>query len=105
MNILLVCACGASTSLIVEKMRDFLADDEKDWVIEAKAIGEFEKEVEHYDVVLLGPQIRFRKNSFQKIGEKYNVPVDAINSIDYGTCRGDKILQAAKELYKKHHKK
>lgn len=32
MNILLVCACGASTTIVVEAMKENLHEDEKDWL-------------------------------------------------------------------------
>ena len=36
MKILLVCAVGMSTSLVVSKMEKALGPDEQDWIIEAK---------------------------------------------------------------------
>ena len=99
MKILLVCAAGMSTSLVAESMQDALSEAEKDWVISAEASEQFQDVVNEYDVVLLGPQVRFKKDEFQKIAGE-NIPVAVINTMDYGRCRGDHILQAAKELYK-----
>ncbi|MNI90931.1 Lichenan-specific phosphotransferase enzyme IIB component [compost metagenome] len=95
MKILLICAAGMSTSLVVEKMKNALGEDEKDVVIKAEAAEDFEDVVENYDVVLLGPQIRFRKKEFGLLTKK---PIGIIDTMDYGLCRGDKILQQAKEL-------
>jgi len=99
MKILLVCAAGMSTSLVAESMQDALSEAEKDWVISAEASEQFQDVVNEYDVVLLGPQVRFKKDEFQKIAGA-NIPVAIINTMDYGRCRGDQILQMAKELYK-----
>lgn len=99
MKILLVCAAGMSTSLVAESMQDALSEEEKDWVISAESSEEFHEIVSEYDVVLLGPQVRFKKDEFQEIAG-VNIPVAVINTMDYGRCRGDHILQAAKELYK-----
>ncbi|MBP2630579.1 MAG: phosphotransferase system lactose/cellobiose-specific subunit [Firmicutes bacterium] len=99
MKILLVCAAGMSTSLVAESMQDALSEEEKDWVISAEPSEQFHDVVNEYDVVLLGPQVRFKKDEFQEAAGE-NIPVAIINTIDYGCCRGDKILQAAKELYK-----
>ncbi|MDV4150851.1 PTS sugar transporter subunit IIB [Clostridium sp. AL.422] len=96
MRILLICAAGMSTSLVVEKMKQALAPDEKDFIIKAKAGEDFEEVVENYDVILLGPQIRFRKKELEKKTDK---PIGVIDSMDYGLCRGDKILEQAKELF------
>ncbi|ERK28963.1 PTS sugar transporter subunit IIB [Clostridium intestinale] len=96
MRILLICAAGMSTSLVVEKMKRALGEDEKDFIIKAKAGEDFEEVVENYDVILLGPQIRFRKKELEKKTDK---PIGIIDTMDYGLCRGDKILQQAKELF------
>lgn len=104
MKILLVCAVGMSTSLIVEKMKKSLGPDEQDWVIEAKPVERFKDEFKKYDVVLLGPQIRFKKEEFQKMANRYNIPVDTINPVDYGLANGEKILNFAKELYASKNK-
>ncbi len=98
MKILLVCAAGMSTSLVVQKMQKNLKDNEQDWVIEAKAAEEFNDVVKEYDVVLLGPQIRFKKAEFENVARQYNIPVDVINMTDYGMCRGDKVLEQARKL-------
>lgn len=98
MKILLVCAAGMSTSLVAESMQDALSEEEKDWVISAEPSEQFHDVVSEYDVVLLGPQVRFKKDEFQEVAGA--IPVGVIDTMDYGRCRGDKILQAAKELYK-----
>lgn len=100
MKILLVCSGGMSTSLIVEKMKAALLPEEKDSVINAISMGNFEENVQDYDVVLLGPQIRYKKDEFADIASEYGVAVDVINPIDYGMVKGDKILNLARELYK-----
>jgi len=101
MRILLVCALGMSTNIIADRMRAALGVDEQDWVIEAKEVSDFKESVMNYDIVLLGPQIRFRLEEFSQVAKPYGVPVRGINSMDYGLCKGDAILKAAKdELHK-----
>ena len=100
MKILLVCAAGMSTSLVVEKMKKALSEDEKHFVIDARPADKFEFIVSEYDVALLGPQIKFKKTEFSAIACQYGVPVDLINTMDYGLCKGDKILKFAKGLVK-----
>mgnify|MGYP001030709795 CR=1 FL=1 len=104
MKILLVCAAGMSTSLVVSKMKKALGPDEQDWVIEAKPAERFKDEFQKYDVILLGPQIRFKKDEFQKMASKYDIPVETINTVDYGLANGEKILSFAKELYENKNK-
>ena len=61
MNILLVCACGASTTIVVEAMKENLHEDEKDWFIEAKSVQEVKDCIGKYDAILVAPQIRYRR--------------------------------------------
>ncbi|WP_213996466.1 PTS sugar transporter subunit IIB [Tepidanaerobacter syntrophicus] len=104
MKILLVCAAGMSTSLIVTKMKEALQPEEKDWVIEAKPVEKFKNEFKKYDVILLGPQIRFKKDEFQKIAGEHGIPVEVIDSVDYGLANGKNILNLAKKLYETKEK-
>ena len=99
MKILLLCSVGMSTSLIVTKMKEALGPDEKDWVIEAKPVEKFKNEFKKYDVILLGPQIWYKKDEFQKKAEKYGIPVGVIQATDYGLAKGENILEFAKRLH------
>ncbi|WP_378951483.1 PTS sugar transporter subunit IIB [Pelosinus sp. sgz500959] len=99
MKILLVCSAGMSTSLVVEKMKKALTPEEASSVIHAIAAENFEDEFSEYDVVLLGPQLKFRKGDLGKIAATKGIPLDVINMMDYGTLQGAKILDFARKLY------
>lgn len=99
MKILLVCASGMSTSLVVEKMKKALLPEDEGSVIQAIPVENFEDEINDYDVVLLGPQLKFRKTDLGKIASEKGIPLDVINMMDYGTLQGGKILDFAKQLY------
>lgn len=90
-----------STSLLVTDMEK-LAD--KDTLIKAVALSEIEDYIEDYDVVLIGPQLRYKLDKINVIADNYNKSVDLIDAIDYGRINGYKILEFAKEIYKKKHK-
>lgn len=47
------------------------------------------------DIMLLGPQVRYLLPKMKEIMEPKGVPVDVINTIDYGTMKGDKVLDHA----------
>ncbi|WP_422446774.1 PTS sugar transporter subunit IIB [Thermoanaerobacterium sp. DL9XJH110] len=100
MNILLVCAAGMSTSLLVSSMRKFADPDTK---INAVAYSELEDAITDYDVVLVGPQLRYKLNEIKKIAVNYNKPVDIIDPIAYGRIDGKKVLESAKSLYIKNN--
>ena len=66
-KIMLVCAAGMSTSLLVTKMEKLL----QQWVMKLKSsalpISEGEKRVGDVDCILLGPQVRFQKILLKKL--------------------------------------
>ncbi|MDI6600439.1 MAG: PTS sugar transporter subunit IIB [Thermoanaerobacteraceae bacterium] len=101
MKILLVCAAGMSTSLVVEKMKKAVKPEYGEVVIDAVPVDRFEEVVKDYDVVLLGPQIRYKKKDFEKITGEFGIPLEVINPTDYGMVRGDKILEQALKLTQK----
>ncbi|MBD1382390.1 PTS sugar transporter subunit IIB [Metabacillus arenae] len=101
-NILLVCAAGMSTSMLVRKMEQ--AAEEKDEEIKIKATGggDIKKYIDDANVLLLGPQIAYKKESYTKeFGGPEGIPVDIINMVDYGTMNGKKVLDFALELINK----
>lgn len=92
-NILLICSGGASTSMLAEKMR--LAAEDKGVEIKVWAVGEqaAANNVPEADVVLVGPQMRFKVASLQS---KYPAkPIDAIEMRDYGMMNGAAVLDKA----------
>ncbi|MHB9145756.1 MAG: PTS sugar transporter subunit IIB [Symbiobacteriia bacterium] len=100
MKILLCCAAGMSTSLLVENMKKVAAERGLEAEIVAVATNEFESLVGEYDVALLGPQVRYKLTAFKQIGADKGVPVDVIDSVAYGTVNGPKVLDQALALKK-----
>lgn len=94
-SILLACAGGFSTSMLVERMRG--AAREKQLEVEIDAIGEgkIDRFIDTVDVLLLGPQISHLETDIkQRYGNK-DVVIKVINSMDYGMMNGEKILNEA----------
>lgn len=96
-NIMLVCSAGMSTSLLVTKMEK--AADEKGEDVKIFAVSEAEasNHFEEIDILLLGPQVRFLKDKMEKQMDRYDVPVQVIESVDYGLLNGEKVLNSALE--------
>lgn len=99
-TIMLVCAAGMSTSLLVSKMQKSAEEQGIDADIFANSANEADGVLENkdVDVLLLGPQVRFMKNQFKEKVEDKGIPVDVINMQDYGMVNGEKVLQAALDL-------
>ncbi|WP_019616793.1 PTS sugar transporter subunit IIB [Psychromonas ossibalaenae] len=99
MKILLCCGAGASTSLVAEAMKKAVSPEEqKNYVIDAKSYDMFYEVYSRYDVILLGPQIRYKKAEAQKVAGEMNIPVDSIDPMDYAMQDGLKILNFARAM-------
>lgn len=101
-NILLCCAAGMSTSLLVTKMEKAALEEGlscKIWAVPGDAVKNHIKEA---NVLLVGPQVRYLLPQLKKLGdESGGVPVDVINTVHYGTCNGAEVLKFAKQLSRK----
>lgn len=108
MKILLVCAMGASTGVMVNKMKAAAeADptiDNSNMEIEAISADNFKDKYRNYDVVLLGPQIRFKEKEFRRMCDEVNIPLEIIPISDYGMMKGDNVLKLALNKYKENNK-
>lgn len=97
-KIMLCCAAGMSTSMLVQKMR---AEAEKRSLaveINAYPVAEIEQQLAQADVVLLGPQVQFELARLSEISAPLGKPVAVIDMMDYGTMRCDRVLDKAIQL-------
>ncbi|EEH99130.1 PTS sugar transporter subunit IIB [Clostridium tertium] len=90
-NILLVCAAGMSTSLLVNKMKAAAKEKGIEINIDALPVSECSSVIDKVDIVLLGPQVRFQKPQVDAL-VKGRIPVEVIDMRLYGTMNGKAIL-------------
>lgn len=90
MKIMLVCAGGMSTSILMKKMEKYGADKGIDLTIKAFAAQDLEDNYANYDVILLGPQISYKLNDIKKI---VTIPVGVIASLDYAIGNVENIMK------------
>ena len=64
----------------------------------AVSMDDFDRTLPNYDCCLLGPQIKYKFEEFNKKAAAVGKRVAVIDSMDYGMMRGDKILAAALAL-------
>ncbi|MBP4068537.1 PTS sugar transporter subunit IIB [Aeromonas sp. MaB10011B] len=97
-KIMLCCSAGMSTSLLVKKM--LVEAEKRGLAAEIKAFGasEFDDQMPHYQVVLLGPQIKYMQPELQAKAAALGIKVQPIDMMDYGMQRGDKVLDYALSL-------
>ena len=99
-NILLLCASGMSTSLLVEKMKEVADDRHLEAHIWAAPSKDIAVESKKADIVLLGPQVLYMRNKIVlEIGR--DIPVVMVPMIEYGMMDGASVLDLAFENLEK----
>jgi len=100
MKVLLVCAGGMSTSILMKKLQKYA--DEKGLGLEkivARGISDYEEVYKDFDVILVGPQVSYKQADIQKrVGDK---PVAVIAPQDYALGNAEKIFAKISELLSK----
>ncbi|WP_178198132.1 PTS sugar transporter subunit IIB [Ligilactobacillus sp. Marseille-Q7487] len=99
-TIMLCCAAGMSTSMLVAKMQKAAEAQNKDVEIFAVSASEADNELatKNINCVLLGPQVRYMEADFKKKLEGKNIPLAVIDMQAYGMMNGEKVLGQAYEM-------
>ncbi len=97
MTIYLFCSAGMSTSLLVTKMQKEATSRGLEYKIEAFPESTVATNGKEADVILLGPQIRFKEKSIK--GQFPEKPVAAIDMRAYGMVDGAAVLDSAIKMY------
>lgn len=101
-RIMLACAGGMSTSLLVTKMQTEAEKQNVECKIWAIGESNIEKNLGEFDILLLGPQIRYKLKSVEKLLAG-KVPCFVIDMKDYGTMNGPAVFNKAMEVYREFH--
>ncbi|SEN93438.1 PTS system, cellobiose-specific IIB component [Amphibacillus marinus] len=94
-KILLVCAAGMSTSLLVNKMKAESEAIGEQVAIEAVAKETLGEHIDSANIVLIGPQIAYLEDDIKTEFADKNIPINVLNTVDYGMMNGKKILTEA----------
>lgn len=96
-KILLLCAGGMSTSILMKKLQKYA--ESKGINLQIKATGlssvSYIDTAKNFDVILMGPQVSYRIDEVKKQTGK---PVAAIQSVDYALGNAPKIFEQARKL-------
>lgn len=104
LNILLVCANGASTSILASRMRKSTSSDEH-YIIEAKSVSELENVIGKYDCILVAPQIRYMLKEIEDIALDYDVKVICIDPNDFASANGKAVIECVRAAYESNYVK
>lgn len=96
MKILLICAGGMSTSILMKKLQKYSDDNHLGLEeIVARGMGDYSDIYQDYDVILLGPQISYKKADIQRDTGK---PLDTIAPYDYAIGNAQNIFKQVNAL-------
>ena len=91
-TIKLFCQNGASTDMLARKIKEAADQHEVDMEVIAYPFSTINKNIIGSDVVLLAPQIRFRKPEAEKMFPEYKFLV--IDMLDYGLMKGENVFNS-----------
>ena len=101
-RVYLFCSAGMSTSMLARKMQGVANSHNLPIEVEAFPDGKIGQIIEETrpDVILLGPQVKFR---YQEIVSEFGstgIPIQVIDQTAYGMMDGEKVLKSAIKLLK-----
>ncbi len=99
MKVLLVCAAGMSTSILMKKLEKYAADNGIEFSISATGWTNAKDACDGVDCVLMGPQVAYQKANVETmVGD---IPVAVISPQDYGMGNCKSVFALIDELLRK----
>lgn len=94
-KIILLCAAGMSTSALVRKMQAAASEENYPCEISAHSVSDA-RQYADADIILLGPQVRYRLAEVQK--QLPDNKVEVIDMKDYGMMNGKGVLARVRSV-------
>ena len=94
-KVLMVCAMGMSSSLLEAKTREAAQAAGIPFELQAittPEIARWDFQAHYVDVVLVAPQVRYKRKSIAQAAEPFNIIVQDIDPITFGMVDGDKLF-------------
>jgi PTS system cellobiose-specific IIB component len=95
-NIVLCCAAGMSTSMLVQRMQD--AAQKKVLRFLSRPSRSPSLKMAAADIILLGPQVKYEQAKLQALADPFGKKVAVIDMMDYGMMKGDAVLDKALKM-------
>lgn len=97
MKIVLCCAGGFSTTMLMDSMKRVVKEssklDEKDFELKAIPVDLLQAEVENTDVLVVGPQIAHKIDYIKPIIEPHKIPYVIVDKDTYGKMDGATVMK------------
>ena len=98
MKILLCCAGGFSTNMLMQNMKKVV----KEFDFTAIPADSLESEIDNWDIVMVGPQVSHKIDFIESICKPRNKPFVVIDKDVYGKMDGATVMKLALVTHKKH---
>lgn len=99
MKIVLCCAGGFSTTMLMENMKKTVREsaklNEDDFKFVAVPVDTLPSEVEDCDVLVVGPQVAHRMDYIHPIIDPYKIPHVIVDKDTYGKMDGATVMKMA----------
>lgn len=99
MKIVLCCAGGFSTTMLMDSMKRTVKESAKlnddDFSFVAVPVDILNSEVENCDVLVIGPQIAHRLDYIKPIIDPYHIPYVIVDKDTFGKMDGATVLKMA----------
>lgn len=103
-KVLMVCAMGMSSSLLEAKTKEAASKAGIPFELKAVAVNEinvWDPKAHWYDIVLVAPQVFYKRKAIQLVAERYGILVRPIDPTIFGMVDGEalfkQIMTAIKE--------
>ena len=97
MKILLCCAGGFSTTMLMDSMKRVVKNskklDENTFTFKAIPVDLLQSEVEDTDALVIGPQIAHKLDAIKPIIEPYHIPYVIVDKDTYGKMDGATVMK------------
>lgn len=95
-KVLMVCAMGMSSSLLEAKTREAAKAAGVPFELQAittPEIARWDFQTHYVDVVLVAPQVRYKRKSIAAAAAPFNIIVQDIDPVVFGMVEGEKLFQ------------
>jgi len=95
-KVLMVCAMGMSSSLLENKTREAARAAGVPFELKAittPEIARWDFQAHYVDVVLVAPQVRYKRRSIAEAAAPYGIIVQDIDPVTFGMVEGEKLFQ------------
>ncbi|HEC24089.1 MAG TPA: PTS sugar transporter subunit IIB [Chloroflexi bacterium] len=99
-KVLMVCAMGMSSSLLENKTKEAAAKAGVPFELKAvstQEIARWDPTLHWYDVVLVAPQVFYKRKSIEQIAKPHGIIVQDIDTVTFGMVDGEKLFQQIME--------